>query len=185
MILIRRVIRYKKTVYLRLFISVFAAMELASIYIKSTDFKDDQTFTLDFSSEDNFQNIFFSKYSDYYIATLDCYLDLPDIVNKKEHFSNLTHDKYINELSVLSRELIGKGADFQNDIQEITLKSSLDSTAKFDFKLNLTDDIIDIMSFKYDYYDTVDKVQKKCEIYDPFKHLVTGLKFTEKTPKKC
>ena len=100
MILIRRVIRYKKTVYLRLFISVFAAMELASIYVKSTDFKDDQTFTLDFSSEDNFQNIFFSKYSDYYIATLDCYLDLPDIVNKREHFSNLTHDKYINELSV-------------------------------------------------------------------------------------
>ena len=160
-------------------------MELASIYVESTDFKDDRTFTLDFSSEDNFQNVYFNKYSDYYIATMDCQLDLSDIWTKTDHFSNLTLDKLVDKLSDLSRELLTKRADYQNDIKIISLKSTLKDNLKYDFDLELSDTIIDFMSFKYSFYDTVEKKQKMCKIYNPFKHLTAGLKFIEKTPKNA
>ena len=110
----------------------FTVMELASIYVDSLDLAADNTFTIDFSSKDNFQNVFFSKYTKFCITNLDCYLDLSDKVNtstgNSKMFLKVKHDELIKKLSELSRELTSKGADFQNDIKDITLKSNLDNT---------------------------------------------------------
>ena len=127
----------------------------------------------------------------YYITNLDCLLDLSaedKAVNGSSSSSTSTvkksdRDKYIKELSDISRELLTKGADYQNDIKEVFLRMILKDSEKYTLTLDLNNVILDIMSFKYLFYDTEEKKNRFCKIYNPYKHLLAGLEFKEDNPK--
>ena len=167
-------------------------MELASIYVESVNISQENVFSINFLTEDNIQNVYFNQYTDYYITNLDCLLDLSpeDKAVNGNTSSNTTstvtksdRDKYIKELSDISRELLTKGADYQNDIKEVYLRMILKNDERYTLTLDLNNTVLDIMSFKYLFYDTEEKKQRFCKIYNPYKHLLAGLEFKELNPK--
>ena len=88
-------------------------MKPVFIYFREVPFNDNNKFVSDFSDEEFVQKVYFSKKTDYYIASLDCNLILKEDVKKDR--KNL-----IEELFGRSRLLLEKCADYQNDIEWLT-----------------------------------------------------------------
>ena len=140
-------------------------MKPVFIYFKEIPFNDNNKFVLDFSDQEIIQKVYFDKNIDYYIANLDCNLILKEGIKKDK--------KKIGELSQKSRLLLKKGADYQNDIEWITSYiANYYNFSGFGVTCNfiLYPKIIDEYSYKYKFYDTVEKKFKDCKIYSPFSH---------------
>ena len=140
-------------------------MKPVFIYFKEIPFNDNNKFVLDFSDQEIIQKVYFDKSIDYYIASLDCNLILKEGIKKDK--------KKIEELSQKSRLLLKKGADYQNDIEWMTSYianyynfSGFGVTCNFILYPKITDEY----SYKYKFYDTVEKKFKDCKIYSPFSH---------------
>ena len=88
-------------------------MKPVFIYFREVPFNDNNKFVLDFSGEEFVQRVYFSKKTDYYIASLDCNLILKEETKKDRK-------KLIEKLSEISRKLIEKGAAYQVDIDYLT-----------------------------------------------------------------
>ena len=84
-------------------------MKPVFIYFREVPFNDNNKFVLDFSDEEFVQRVYFSKKTDYYIASLDCNLILKEYIKKDK-------EKIIEKLSARSRLLLQKSAAYQNDI---------------------------------------------------------------------
>ena len=141
-------------------------MKPVFIYFKEIPFNDNNKFVLDFSDQEFIQKVYFDKNIDYYIATLDCNLILEEEIKKDKKF-------FFEELAQKSRLLLEKDADYQNDIGWMTSYiadyynfSGFGVTYNFIFYPK----IIDEYSYKYKFYDTVEKQFKDCKIYSPFSH---------------
>ena len=76
-------------------------MKPVSIYFREVPFNDNNKFVLDFLDEEFAQRVYFSKKTDYYMASLDCNLILKEEIEKDRI-------KLIEKLSEISRELIEK-----------------------------------------------------------------------------
>ena len=140
-------------------------MKPVFIYFKEIPFNDNNKFVLDFSDQEIIQKVYFDKNIDYYIASLDCNLILKEGIKKDK--------KKIGELSQKSRLLLKKGADYQNDIEWITSYiANYYNFSGFGVTCNfiLYPKIIDEYSYKYKFYDTVEKKFKDSKIYSPFSH---------------
>ena len=128
-------------------------MKPVFIYFKEIPFNDNNKFVLDFSDQEFIQKVYFDKNIDYYIATLDCNLILEEEIKKDKKF-------FFEELAQKSRLLLEKDADYQNDIGWMTSYiadyynfSGFGVTYNFIFYPK----IIDEYSYKYKFYDTVEK----------------------------
>ena len=102
-------------------------------------------------------------------------------VNKSNKIYHETKKKHVDDLSQKSRELLTKGASYQNDIgyltSELTDNFYLPQIAPQRYNLVLDSKVIDDNSFKYKLFDTVDKRIKFAKIYSPFIHLIDGFLF--------
>ena len=127
-------------------------MKPVFIYFKEIPFNDNNKFVLDFSDQEIIQKVYFDKNIDYYIASLDCNLILKEGIKKDK--------KKIGELSQKSRLLLKEGADYQNDIEWMTSYiANYYNFSGFGVTCNfiLYPKIIDEYSYKYKFYDTVEK----------------------------
>ena len=119
----------------------------------------------DFSDQEFIQKVYFDKNIDYYIASLDCNLILKDEIKKDE--------KKLKNFLKKSRLLLEKEADYQNDIGWMTsVIANYYNFSGFGVTYNfiLYPKIIDEYSYKYKFYDTVEKKFKDFKIYSPFSH---------------
>ena len=85
-------------------------MNTVFIYFNEATLKENNKFTLDFSDNDQVHKINFSPKFEYYICSLHCN------VSESNQIYNESKKKLLDELSQKSRELLSKGADYQNDI---------------------------------------------------------------------
>ena len=141
-------------------------MKPVFIYFREVPFNDNNKFVLDFSDEEFVQRVYFSKKTDYYIASLDCNLILKEYIKKDK-------EKMIEELSARSRLLLQKGAAYQNDIGWLTSATAgYYNFPGFGVTYNFITypKIIDEYSYKYKFYDTKMKRITDCKIYSPFSH---------------
>ena len=137
--------------------------------------KENNKFTLDFSDNKFVYLVNFSPKFDYYICSFNC------DVNKANEVYNQTKTNSADELPQKSRELLSKGATYQNDIGYLT--SSLTdnyyfrSIAPQKYSLVLDPKVVDGNSFKNKFFDLVDKKTKFAKIYSPCSHLKSGFLF--------
>ena len=148
-------------------------MEFNSIYVNETTLNQENKFTLNFSRENEVKDVVFHPNLNYFITTLDANITLDE--NKAALQNDVKNSDVwddILKLLKLSNELATKGADYQNDIKTVLLKIEEDGlvfqTENFD--LILDKNIIDITSFKYQYYDVDEYKFKEGKIYNPYKH---------------
>ena len=141
-------------------------MKPVFIYFREVPFSDNNEFVLDFSDEEFVQRVYFSKKTDYYIASLDCSLILTEYIKKDK-------EKMIEELSARSRLLLQKARAYQNDIGWLTSATAgYYNFPGFGVTYNFITypKIIDEYSYKYKFYDTKMKIVTNCKIYSPFSH---------------
>ena len=157
-------------------------MKPVFIYFREVPFSDNNEFVLDFSDEEFVQRVYFSKKTDYYIASLDCNLILKEYIKKDK-------ETMIEELSARIRLLLQKGTAYQNDIGWLTSATAgYYNFPEFGVTYNFITypKIIDEYSYKYKFYDTKMKRITDCKIYSPFSHFKgNGFEFKRKVgPKK-
>ena len=121
------------------------------IYFNEIKLDDNNAFTLDFSNEELKQEVSFSTKNDYFIASLNCNLIVKEHIDKKK--------KLIEDLSKKSRLLLEKDPTYQNDIDQIEycINSRGLITYKNFFKFSLPTEIINLLCWKYEYYDLIEK----------------------------
>ena len=125
-------------------------MNPAFIYFNEIILKDDNKFTLDFSYEEFTQEVNFVNNLDYYITSLNCKLKMKEYIHDK--------DQKIQELSKKSRLLLEKGPAHQNDFDYLTLKSIwYVKRSNHLYRFMLWPKIIEQYSYKYKFWDTVEK----------------------------
>ena len=95
------------------------------------------------------------------------------ILKESKQFNYKDKKKEIEELSQKSRLLLEKGAAYQNDIGWMT--SAIAGYINFPgvgvtYNFTLYQKTIEENSYKYKFYDTVEKNIRDCKIYSPFSH---------------
>ena len=126
----------------------------ALIYFKEVILKDNNKFTLDFSDKEFVEEVNFVNNLDYYITSLNCRLKVKEYIHDK--------DEQIKELSKKSRLLLEKASAYQNDIDYLTLKSEwYVKASNHAYRFMLWPKIIDHYSYKYKFWDTVEKKNQK------------------------
>ena len=142
-------------------------MNPAFIFCEESILNDDNKFVLDFSDEEFVHEVNFLNHLNYYITSLNCNLILKNIVN--DHKDNKDRKELIKELSQKSRLLLKKGTAYQNNIGWMTSAiaeyfnfSGFGVTYNFILYLKT----IDETSYKYKFYNTVEKklIKKLIEI---------------------
>ena len=123
-------------------------MNPAFIYCKESILNDDNEFVLDFSDEEFVHEVNFLNNLNYYITSVN------------DHKDNKDRKKLIEELSQKSRLLLEKGAAYQNDIGWMT--SAIAEYFNFSgfgvtYNFILYPKTIDENSYKYKFYDTIEK----------------------------
>ena len=141
-------------------------MELASIYLDETKLDKNNKFTINFLTTESDFNVFFNKNTTCYITNLDLNLVLDDETISK----NKSHHSKVIELSKLSNELI-KNSFNNTKFKECKLKYEFPtSLSNITYKLYLSDELIDSLSYKYEFLDTEENKIKKCKIYDQYQN---------------
>ena len=124
-------------------------MNRALIYFKEVILNNDNKFTLDFPDKESVQEVNFVNNLDYYITSLNCKLKVKELNHDKD-------EKLKNYLK--SRLLLEKGPAYQNDIDYLTLKSEwYVKASNHVYRFMLWPKIIDQYSYKYKFWDTVEK----------------------------
>ena len=158
-------------------------MKPVLIYFQERPFKENK-FVLDFSdSEQHVRSVEFEKNAPYFIATLNCKLQLEKIV----HAHSKESKDAVSKLSEKSRILLDKGSDHFCDIDNINLvyspryKSFQIADQRNNFYFERTPKNLKNYSYKYKFWDEKEKKIKDAEIYSPYTQLSTkGLLFKQK-----
>ena len=128
-------------------------MNRALIYFKEVILNNDNKFTLDFPDKESVQEVNFVNNLDYYITSLNCKLKVKELNHDKD-------EKLKNYLK--SRLLLEKGPAYQNDIDYLTLKSEwYVKASNHAYRFMLWPKIIDQYSYKYKFWDTVEKKNQR------------------------
>ena len=135
-------------------------------------------FTINFIDGDIINKVQILRKNQYYISSLNCNILKS---NNKEVAIDKTKKKLVDDLFIISKELLDKGSDYKNDIKYMSsflpYNFNLPNLAPQKYILKL--DPIDITnnSYSYQFYDTVDKRIKFTKIYSPFSHFKSGFIF--------
>ena len=97
-------------------------MESIFIYFKEAKLYENNKFTLEFSKTDQIYTVHFSPKKKYYIASMNCDLNL------EQDFKNDGILNEIRELSEKIRQLLAKGPAYQNDIKDVYLYAGVPGT---------------------------------------------------------
>ena len=117
-------------------------------------------FTLDFSDHEFIQEIEFLSKNKYYITSLNCKLKLKEC---------LREDEKIKKLSAKIRLLLEKGAAYLCDIDYLMLKSDWSiKDSNHTYRFELYPKIIDNYSYKYNFWDSIEKTIRDGQIYLPY-----------------
>ena len=147
------------------------------IYQNEAELDNNNKFTINFIDDEIVNYIKFFQKNQYYISSLNC--NIKKANNKKVTFNG--SQSLVDELSKTSRELLDKGAAFKNDITHVTTfltpNFNLPNVAPQKYKLVLNPEDINNNSYKYQFYDVVDKRLKFGKIYSPFPHFKNGFVF--------
>ena len=128
-------------------------MNRALIYFKEVILNNDNKFTLDFPDKESVQEVNFVNNLDYYITSLNCKLKVKELNHDKD-------EKLKNYLK--SRLLLEKAPAYQNDIDYLTLKSEwYVKASNHVYRFMLWPKIIDQYSYKYKFWDTVEKKNQR------------------------
>ena len=146
-------------------------MELASIYLDETKLDQNNKFTINFLTTQSDFNVFFNKNTICYVTNLDLNIIIDDDKTIPIHHEN------VKKLSKLSNDLISNSF-INRKFNSVTLSNYYDTNIKTPFKLNLNNDMVDILSYKYEFLDITDNKIKKCKIYDQYQHLKAGMEFS-------
>ena len=158
-------------------------MKPVLIYFRESAFKENK-FVLDFSdSYQHVRSIEFEKNVPYYVATLNCKLQLKKIV----HAHNKESQDAVVKLAKKSEILLDKGSDRFCDIDHINLVYS-PIFKNFDivhlrnnFYFEREPKNLAAYSYKYKFWDEKEKNIKDAEIYSPYSQLICkGLMFKQK-----
>ena len=137
-------------------------MKPCFIYFKEIAISDDNKFTLDFSDQEIVQEIDFLSNNDYYITSLDCNLKVKKHIHDDEK-------KRIEELSEKSRLLLEKGAAYQKYMDYLFLKTLwYVKDINYTYRFKLFPKIVDQYTYKYNFFDTVEKNIRDCKICFPY-----------------
>ena len=146
------------------------------IYFREIYLDENNKFTLDFSDHEFVQETEFLSKNKYYITSLNCKLKLKEYIHE---------DEKIKKLSAKSRLLLEKGAAYLCDIDYLMLTSEWyikDSNHTYRFKLYPK--IIDNYSYKYKFWDTIEKTIRDGQIYSPYSQFLgKGFNFERKAIK--
>ena len=127
------------------------------IYQNEATLNKNNKFSIDFIDKEFVNFISFSTENRHYICSLDCNITK---ANKKKLELSSTQKKLVDDLSKKSKELLSKGADFQNDIgyltSSLTDNFNIPEIAPQKYSLVLDPKVIDDNSYKYQFYDTTD-----------------------------
>ena len=141
-------------------------MKPVLIYFREVPFKENK-FVLDFSDEKrDIQPIQFKSNSLWYIASLNCKLELEEEFQQNENIKKL-YDK--------SKILKDKGSDYFCDIDFINLVTPSKFKQPFphnEYRFERTPENIENYSYKYSYLDTTDNKIKEGKIYSPYSQLI-------------
>ena len=148
-------------------------MKPVLIYFRERPFKENK-FVLDFShSEQHVRSIEFEKNIPYFLATLNCKLQLKKII----HAHNKESQNAILKLAEKRRLLLDKGSDHFCDIDHINLlysprfKSFHVVDLRNNFYFERTPKNLKAYSYKYKFWDEKKKKMKDAEIYSPYAQL--------------
>ena len=147
-------------------------MELASIYLDETKLDKNNKFTINFLTTESDFNVFFNKNTICYITNLDLNIILDDKTTSE-------HNEKVKKLSKLSNDLISNSF-INRKFDTVNLMNFRSTNFNLPLKLDLNNDMVDILSYKYEFLDTTDNKIKKCKIYDQYQHLKTGMEFVYK-----
>ena len=152
-------------------------MNPISIYQNEAKLDSNNKFTIDFIDEEVVNLVSFFSKNQYYISSLNC--NITKANKKKVLFTG--SQALVNDLSTISRELIDKGPTLKNDIDYViaTLTDNYDlpEIAPQKHKIVLDPEVVNDNSFRYQFYEQVDKRLKFARIYSPFSHLKSGIVF--------
>ena len=141
------------------------------IYQNEAKLDNKNKFTIDFIDEEVVNLVSFFSENQYYISSLNC--NITKANKKKVSFTG--SKALVNDLSTISRELLDKGPTLINDIDYVTAtlidNYILSEIAPQKYKIVLDPQVINDNSFRYQFYDQVDKRLKYARIYSPFSHL--------------
>ena len=147
-------------------------MELASIYLDETKLDQNNKFTINFLTTESDFNVFFNKNTICYITNLDLNIILDDKTTSE-------HNEKVKKLSKLSNDLISNSF-INRKFDTVNLMNFRSTNFNLPLKLDLNNDMVDVLSYKYEFLDTTDNKIKKCKIYDQYQHLKTGMEFVYK-----
>ena len=148
------------------------------IYQSETKLDYNNKFTINFIDGDIINKVQFLRKNQYYISSLNC-----NILKSNNKEVAIDHSKKIlvDDLSIISKELLDKGSDVKNEINYMFsfLPENFDlpnlAPQKYKLKLNPID--IQQNSYSYQFYDVKDKRIKFAKIYSPFSHFESGFIF--------
>ena len=147
------------------------------IYQNEAKLDNNNKFTIDFVDDEIVNLVTFLSKNQYYISSLNC--NITKANKKKVSFTG--SKTLVSELSTISRELLDKGPTVKNDIDYVTATLTdnydLPETAPQKYKIVLDPQVINDNSYRYQFYDEVDKRLKFARIYSPFSHLKSGIIF--------
>ena len=147
------------------------------IYQNEAKLDSNNKFTIDFIDEEVVDLVSFFSKNQYYISSLNC--NITKANKKKVSFTGST--ALVNDLSTISRELLDKGPTLKNNIDYVTAtltdNYNLPEIAPQKYKVVLDLKVINDNSFRYQFYDQVDKRLKYARIYSPFSQLKSGIVF--------
>ena len=135
-------------------------------------------FTINFIDGDIINRVQFLRKNQYYIASLNCNITKS---NNKEVEINHSKKILVDDLSIISKELLDNGSDVKNEINYMSsfLPENFDlpNLAPQKYKLKLDPIDIQLNSYSYQFYDVKDKRIKFAKIYSPFSHFKSGFIF--------
>ena len=148
------------------------------IYQSETKLDYNNKFTINFIDGDIINKVQFLRKNQYYISSLNC-----NILKSNNKEVAIDHSKKIlvDDLSIISKELLDKGSDVKNEINYMSsfLPENFDlpnlAPQKYKLKLNPID--IQQNSYSYQFYDAKDKRIKFAKIYSPFSHFKNSFIF--------
>ena len=147
------------------------------IYQNEAKLDSNNKFTIDFIDEEVVNLVSFFSKNQYYISSLNC--NITKANKKKVSFTG--SQALVNDLSTISRELLDKGPTLKNDIDYVTATLTdnydLPEIVPQKYKIVLDPEVVNDNSFRYQFYDQVDKRLKFARIYSPFSHLKSGIVF--------
>ena len=129
---------------------MFLAMNPSYIYFKELDIDSENIFSLNFSKENEIENVFLDKDFEYAITGLNLNVKIPE-----DQVIKIEDEKKINEKNAEIRELI-------KNYKEPDLMLHIENTETVKIKIPFTKKSeTDLPLIKYSYFDTITKKPRK------------------------